>query len=91
MEVRWTQTGQKELYRLDRSTQERIKKAIHRLAETGHGDVRRVQERGGDPALRVGDWRIFFRTTTEEVGTPPKRIEVMHIIRIRSRGHAYGR
>lgn len=89
--VIWSPQVEEDLKRLDNPTQRRIRGAVDRLAETGHGDVRRVQEHPGECALRVGDWRVFFTTTTEKSDPPPGHIEVMRVLRIRSRGHAYGR
>jgi mRNA-degrading endonuclease RelE of RelBE toxin-antitoxin system len=87
----WAPQAEKDLKPLDKPTQKRIRGAVLRLAETGHGDVRRVQECPAELALRVGDWRIFFTNTTEESGQPPRRIDVLRVLRVRSRGHAYGR
>lgn len=89
--IGWTPEVQKDLQRLDRRTKERIVSAVERLAETGHGDVRRVHERPGENALRVGDWRVFFRYTTEQAGESSQKIDEIRVLRIRSRGQAYGR
>lgn len=85
----WAPEAEKELDRLDRATRERIVKAGRRLAETGHGDVRRVHERPGELALRVGDWRVFFVELTEQVDGGD--VKILRFLRVRSRGHAYGR
>ena len=49
----------RDLRRIDQRTRERIVANIERLAETGAGDVKRLQHRRG-LRLRVGDWRVFF-------------------------------
>jgi ParE toxin of type II toxin-antitoxin system, parDE len=41
----------------------RILTALHRFAETGEGDVKKLQGESGELRLRVGDYRVPF---TEE-------------------------
>ncbi len=41
----------------------RIFTALHRFAETGEGDVKKLQGESGELRLRVGDYRVRF---TEE-------------------------
>lgn len=77
----WTERGIRDLERLDRRTRERILRAGERLAETGQGDVRRVQVSGGELALRVGSWRVFF-VYIHASG-------MIRFLRVRSRGSAY--
>jgi mRNA interferase RelE/StbE len=59
----------------------RILDALARLAETGQGDVTRLQGVADEWRLRVGDWRIRFRYEH-----PTQTLEVLHI---RPRGQAY--
>ena len=49
----------RDLRHVDPRTRDRIVAHIERLAETGAGDIKRVQKRDG-LRLRVGDWRVFF-------------------------------
>lgn len=49
----------RDLRHIDLRTRERIVAHIERHAETGAGDVKRLQHRSG-LRLRVGDWRVFF-------------------------------
>ena len=77
----WLPAAIKDLQRLDHRIAARIRQAVQRLAATGHGDVRRVQSRPPELALRVGDWRIFFIYVREE--------QVIHVLRVRPRGSAY--
>lgn len=60
--VVWPEPVGSELDRLarrDRRLVIRIRQAINRYADTGHGNVRKLQ--GADEyRLRVGDWRVRF-------------------------------
>ncbi len=54
--IQWTDQSLKDMSHLDRRLRRRIIEAVELLADTGHGDVKRLQ--GYDPAqwrLRVGD------------------------------------
>jgi mRNA-degrading endonuclease RelE of RelBE toxin-antitoxin system len=57
----------------------RVFTALHRLAETGEGDVKRLRSETEELRLRVGDYRVRF---TEESGT-------LHILRVLHRKEAY--
>ena len=72
----------RDLRRLDSRTRTRIVVGIDRYAETGAGDVKRVQAQRGWLRLRVGDWRVFF--------TRPDR-GIVEIDSILHRGEAYRR
>jgi mRNA-degrading endonuclease RelE of RelBE toxin-antitoxin system len=80
-ELVWLPAAIKDLRRLDRRTAERIREATRRFAETGHGDIRRVQSRPPELGLRVGDWRVFFVYVHAE--------RAIHVLRVRPRGSAY--
>ncbi|MGA2133030.1 MAG: type II toxin-antitoxin system RelE/ParE family toxin [Bryobacteraceae bacterium] len=54
--------------------------AIHRLAETGVGDVKTLQGMPGEKRLRVGDFRVRF--TEDDVG-------VLRIRAVKHRKEAY--
>lgn len=58
----------------------RILTALHRFAETGEGDVKKLQGDSGKLRLRVGDYRIRF--TDEPRNT-------LHIHSVRHRSEAY--
>ena len=65
---------------LDRNVATRIKEAVERFAETGAGNVLRLQ--GVNPAeyrLRVGDWRVRFAQDAESI----------QILRVRHRRESY--
>ncbi len=59
-EVRFSPHGARDFRRLDDATAKRLNDALKRFAETGHGDVLRLQGRAGEWRLRVGDWRAIF-------------------------------
>jgi mRNA interferase RelE/StbE len=79
--IRWAPAAEKDLRRLDRSTQERVRQALVRLAETGWGDVRRLQGVEDEFRLRVGDWRVRFRFD-DATGA-------LDVLRVLPRGRAY--
>lgn len=66
--------------RLDRALTERIIAAVQRYAESGHGDVKRLQG-SSDYRLRVGQWRVRFALDPET--------KVMLVERVLPRGGAY--
>ena len=65
---------------MDRDTAMRIFVALHRFAETGEGDVKKLKEETGELRLRVGDYRVRL---TEESG------DILHIHSVRHRKEAY--
>jgi mRNA interferase RelE/StbE len=76
-----TASAQRDLRRLDRPVAGRILDALARLANTGQGDVTRLQGISDEWRLRVGDWRIRFR-----YDHPTRTLEVLRIL---PRGQAY--
>ena len=54
--------------------------AIHRLAESGAGRVKTLQDKRGEERLRVGDYRVRF---TEE----PHDTLIIHSVRHRSEAY----
>jgi len=58
----------------------RIFAALHRFAETGEGDVKKLKGEPGEMRLRVGDYRVRF---TEEPN------DTLHIHIVRHRSEAY--
>ena len=77
--IEWRPRALKDLDGLDRDVNQRVRKAIERLAE-GEGDVRRLV--AVDPPLfrlRVGDLRVLFRYDGA----------TMTIVRVLPRGKAY--
>ena len=78
--VTFSARARRDLRRLDPRTRARIVAGIDRYAETGDGDVKRVQAQRGWLRLRAGDWRVFF--TRPDKG-------IVEIDSILHRGEAY--
>ena len=79
-EVEWTETALEHMAALDRGIARRVKQAVERLADTGAGNVKRLQ--GIDPPeyrLRVGDYRVRFHLERETI----------QVLRVRNRREAY--
>jgi mRNA interferase RelE/StbE len=76
-----TASAQRDLRRLDRPVGARILDALTRLADTGQGEVTRLQGSSDEWRLRVGDWRVRFR-----YDYPTRTLEVLRIL---PRGQAY--
>ena len=76
-----TASAQRDLRRLDRPVATRILDALARLADTGQGDVTRLQGVSDEWRLRIGDWRVRFR-----YDHPTRTLEVLRIL---PRGQAY--
>jgi mRNA interferase RelE/StbE len=73
-EIVWTDEAVADMRRLDRIVAHRVRQAIHRLAETGYGDVKRLKGREYEWRLRVGDWRVKF-TYHKSAG----RMEILNV------------
>ena len=78
--IAWTEPAKADVRSLDKPTAMRILGALHRLAESGAGDLKALKGNVEELRLRVGDYRVFFAYTADEV------IEVR---RVRHRGEAY--
>jgi mRNA interferase RelE/StbE len=76
----FTQPARDDVRRIDRDTAIRILKAIHRFAETGEGDLKKLRGQPGELRLRVGDYRVRF--TEDPPGT-------LHIHAVLHRREAY--
>jgi mRNA-degrading endonuclease RelE of RelBE toxin-antitoxin system len=78
--VLWTPPAEKDLARLEPEAQRRILAALHRLATTGAGDVRRLAATSPpEYRLRVGAWRLRFHRSRDAVS----------VLRVLPRGKAY--
>jgi mRNA-degrading endonuclease RelE of RelBE toxin-antitoxin system len=80
MEIEWTEMALDDMAGLDKGIARRVKQSVERFAETGAGNVKRLQ--GIDPPefrLRVGDYRVRFHQDDD----------TMRILRVRNRREAY--
>jgi mRNA-degrading endonuclease RelE of RelBE toxin-antitoxin system len=79
-EIEWSEESLDDMSALDRKMSRRVKQAIERFAETGAGNVKRLQ--GIKPPefrLRVGDYRVRFHQDGATI----------RILRVRNRREAY--
>ncbi|MCZ2154778.1 MAG: type II toxin-antitoxin system RelE/ParE family toxin [Bryobacterales bacterium] len=80
MQIEWTEAALADLAALDKGIARRVIQSVERFAETGAGNVKRLQ--AIDPPefrLRVGDYRVRFHNDGETV----------IVLRIRNRREAY--
>lgn len=77
----WTDPAANDMRRLDQQVARRIRAALLRLAETGHGDVKKLSGEGEELRLRVGDWRVRF-VFHHEIGA-------VEVLRVSHRREAY--
>lgn len=78
--IDWTPPARADVRRIDRTHAMRILTALHRFAETGEGDVKKLQGDSEELRLRVGDYRVRF---TEE----PQGTLIIHSVRHRSEAY----
>jgi len=76
---------------IPRQTPMQILTAIHRLAETGAGQVKTLKGAGGDKRLRVSDFRVRFTEESgeDEAGQGKENEGVLRIHAVRNRKEAY--
>lgn len=77
--VAFTEQASADVRRLDIPTAMRVFAALHRFAETGVGDVKKLRGDTEESRLRVGDYRVRF---VEEA-------DAIHIKRVLHRSEAY--
>jgi len=83
-EIRLSSRAQRELSRLDRPTQQRMKRRLNQLAEDPF-DPRLSKElvnQGGLRSSRIGGWRIIFEILEKEI---------VLVLLIERRGQVYQR
>ena len=88
-EVEWTETALEDMAALDKGIARRVKQAVERFADTGVGNVKRLQ--GIDPPeyrLRVGDYRVRFTEETPAEGAAESEA-ALRIHSVRNRREAY--
>ena len=84
LEVVWQRRALDDLAditRRDRRTAQRISRAVDRYAESGHGDIKKLEGLEGRFRLRVGDYRVIFRFEEDHL--------VIVVLRVRNRREAY--
>lgn len=80
MDIEWSETALDDMAALDKGIARRVKQAIERLAQTGAGNVRKLQ--GIKPPefrLRMADYRIRFQQNGNTI----------LVLRVRHRRDAY--
>jgi mRNA interferase RelE/StbE len=80
MEIEWTETAVDDLAGLDKGIARRVKQSVERFAESGAGNVKKLQ--GVNPPeyrLRIGDYRVRFL----QYGN------TLRVLRVRNRREAY--
>ena len=78
--IEWAGTALEDMSALDKGIARRVKRSVERFANTGAGNVKRLQ--GIDPPeyrLRVGDYRVRFHLAGERI----------QVLRVRNRREAY--
>jgi len=74
--ILFTPSARADVRRIDGETAMRILTALDHFAETGEGDIKKLQGNSDELRLRVGDYRVRF---TEE----PESTLVIHSVRHR--------
>jgi mRNA-degrading endonuclease RelE of RelBE toxin-antitoxin system len=80
--IQWSDRARHDLRRINRQVVPHIVRMVERLAETGYGDVTRLQ--GVDPPewrLRIGDLRVRFQYDYGD--------RIIRVLRVLPRGRAY--
>lgn len=82
LSISWARSAVKDALRLDAATRTRVRAGLQRFAQTGHGDVKRLQAtRIEEYRLRVADWRVRFTVDWES--------RVLTVLRVVHRSDAY--
>lgn len=63
--ILWTGPAKADVRSLDKPAAMRILVGLHRFAETGEGEVKKLQGRE-ELRLRIGDYRIFLASPTAD-------------------------
>ena len=78
-----TPQARRDMRRLDRAVRQRIFDALDNYVAEHRGSVRKLTGREDEWRLRVGDWRIRFRSDA--------RVRIVVVLRVLPRGEAYRR
>lgn len=79
-DIEWTDASLEDMAALDKGIVRRVKQAVERFAESGAGNVKKLQ--GIHPPeyrIRVGDYRVRFELDGE----------TLRVLRVRNRREAY--
>jgi mRNA interferase RelE/StbE len=79
-DIEWTDASLGDMAALDKGIARRVKQAVERFAESGAGNVKKLQ--GINPPqyrIRVGDYRVRFELDGE----------TLRVLRVRNRREAY--
>ena len=79
-QIEWTDVSVEDMAALDKGIARRVKQTVERFAETGAGNIKKLQ--GIDPPeyrLRVGDYRVRFELDGE----------IIRVLKVRNRREAY--
>ena len=79
--IEWGAPAANDMRHLDHQVAQRVRNALIRFAETGHGDMKRLRGPHEEWRLRVGSWRVRL--------TLHRSTETMEILRVLPRGSAY--
>lgn len=80
MEIEWTEAALEDMAALDKGIARRVKQSVERFAETGTGNVKRLQDiHPPEFRLRIGDYRVRFHQDGE----------TLRVLRVRNRREAY--
>lgn len=80
MRFTWPESARAELRGVDREVAVRIVRGLTRYGESGEGDIKALSgEWNGYFRLRVGDFRVIFQATPDEIT----------IVRVRHRSDVY--
>ena len=65
--ILWSEGARADIRALDRETAMRIFAALLRFAESGEGNVKKLQGTSGELRLRVGNYRVRFTEEPEDI------------------------
>ena len=80
-EIAWTRPALQDMKQLDHQSASRVHQAVVRLAETGQGNILKLQASETEWRLRVGGWRVRFVYDYQAT--------IIRVVRVLPRGRAY--
>lgn len=79
--INWAHRSRRDMRNLDKPVRERLRAAIHLLAETNRGDLLKLRGGSGRWRLKVGVWRVILKFDNQS--------GEMRILRVQHRRDAY--